>query len=301
MKTDFKTFKATYRNQTFTIVSAFLNMRAYAEKAITTPDKINRFYNDLIFQPIYGGFVAGGEYAELMNTLKQPISNTSALLEEIALLENADISQFVFNQTKTVSDSLSGPNTNFILLAMNPDAKDMFNQYGLGFFYTGITAVTTGAGNIIISIDPREANWRHMLKYVIAHEYHHSVWTSRNFTRFDFSLLEYLIFEGRADYFASKIFPDVKVPWTQNLTPEKEKEVWNIIKDKLKSRDEDLNTKIMVGDEKIPFGSGYSIGYNIVTNYMENYPDCRILELTDRTHQEILINSKYMSYIDRIE
>ena len=98
LKTDFKTFKDINGNQIFTVVPAFLNMESYAEKVIATPDKISQFYNDLIFQPMYDGYVAEGEYAELMNTLKQPITNIRALQEEIALLENAGITQFVFNR-----------------------------------------------------------------------------------------------------------------------------------------------------------------------------------------------------------
>jgi len=183
---------------------------------------------------------------------------------------------------------------------MNPATKVLFNQYNLDHLYTGVTAFTTRTGSIIISIDTREKNWQTILKYVIAHEYHHSVWTSRNFKRKDFSVIEYLVFEGRADYFASKIFPDIKVPWTKNLNPVKEKEAWKILRDKLQLRDDNLD-KILYGDGKIPYGSVYSVGYSIVSNFMMNNPQVSIMELTDMDPQGILDRSGYLGYIDSIK
>jgi len=300
-KIDFKSFSDSNKNQKFTVIPAYYNMKIFAEEAQKNSNRTNELYGNLIYQPIYDKYVAKGEYSEIMNTLKQPITNIKALQEEIYLLESSDIIQFVLDRLKTISDTLAGPDTNIILLAMNPDNKDLYKKYNLGFMYTGVTAITTGTGNIIISIDPREDKWQNILEYVIAHEYHHSVWTSRNFQRKDFSIIEYLIFEGRADFFANIIFPDIEIPWIRNLSAVKEKEVWNIIKDVLESRDEDLNTKIMVGDEKIPYGSGYSIGYHIVSNYMMSNPKSSIVELTDMNPQEVLKRSKYQIYMDSIK
>jgi len=299
-KIDFKSFSDSNKNQKFTVIPAYHNMKIFADEALAHSNRTSKLYNNLIYKPIYDKFVAKGEYSEIMNTLKQPITDIKSLQEEIYLLENSAVEQFVLDRLKTISDTLAGPNINIILLAMNPDNKDLFNRYNISFMFTGVTAITTGADNIIISIDPREDKWQNILEYVIAHEYHHCVWTSRNFQRKDFSVIEYLIFEGRADFFASTIFPDTEVPWIRNLSAAKEREVWNIIKGELESRDEDLNTKIMVGDEKIPFGSGYWIGYHIVSNYMMNDPESNIVELTDMNPQEILKRSKYQIYIDSI-
>ncbi len=69
----------------------------------------------------------------------------------------------------------------------------------------GIQAITVGTGKIIVSIDPTSDYWEEQLPYVLAHEYHHSVWTSRNFTTTDFTPLEYLILEGKADSFAKNL------------------------------------------------------------------------------------------------
>ncbi|HEX9973402.1 MAG TPA: DUF2268 domain-containing putative Zn-dependent protease, partial [bacterium] len=164
----------------------------------------------------------------------------------------------------------------------------------------GVMAFATGIGNIIISIDPREENWQKILKHIIAHEYHHNVWSIRYFERKDFSVIEYLVFEGRADYSASHIFPEINARWLSHQSPQKEKEVWSILKDNLQLRSFDLD-KIFYNDWKLPYGVAYSTGFSIVSNFMMNNLQVSIMELTDMNPQEILDRSGYQSYIDGIE
>jgi len=199
-------------------------MKLFVAEAKKHPARINHLYDEFIYQPIFERYVARGKYPEIMKTLASPITDIAALQEEIALLENSNLPPFVFEQLKTISDSLPGPDTNVILLAMNPATKVLLNQYNLGHLYVGVTAFATGIGNIIISIDPRQKNWQTALKHIIAHEYHHNVWSIRHFERKDFSVIEYLVFEGSAEYFANQIFPDTALPWAKVLSYRKEKE-----------------------------------------------------------------------------
>ena len=115
----------------------------------------------------------------------------------------------------------------------------------------------------------------------MAHEYHHSVWVSRNFKTVNFSLLEYLILEGRADNFAAMAYPDIDSPWINLFGVEKEKFVWNMIEDRLDMRDGEFNMKMAVGDDHVPFGSVYTIGYRIVQEFLNNHPELTLSEWTD--------------------
>ena len=113
----------------------------------------------------------------------------------------------------------------------------------------------------------------------------------------DETLKEYLVFEGRADFFAKYLYPDAHCQWTQMINKEQEKYVWNLIKPELNNRNREIIDLMMIGNEKIPYGSGYSIGYNIVANFMTNNPQIKIIELTDLSPKEILNRSEYDTYI----
>ena len=275
-------------------------MKLFAEEAEKHRGQIDKLYKEFIYQPIFNRYVAKGKYPEIMKTLASPITDIAGLRKEIAMLEKADLVLFVFEQLKTISDSLPGPDSNIILLALNPATKDLYNQYNLGYLYTGVIAFATGIGNIIISIDPRENNWQTVLKHIIAHEYHHNVWSSRHFVRKDFSVIEYLVFEGRADYFASRIFPEVNARWLRHQSSQKEKEAWSILKDNLQLRSFDLD-KIFYSDWKLPYGVVYATGFSVVSRFMKNNPQINFLELTDLNPLEILDRSGYQSYINSIK
>jgi uncharacterized protein YjaZ len=128
---------------------------------------------------------------------------------------------------------------------------------------------------------------------VIAHEYHHSVWISRNWKSADFSLIEYLIFEGRADAFAAGLYDSVKSPWTTMINKEQENIVWNAIMPDIFQRGHERINKVMFGSEGIPFGSGYTIGFNIVRSFKQNNPKYSDKEIIDLAPEEILKMSKY--------
>jgi len=82
-------------------------------------------------------------------------------------------------------------------------------------------------------IDPTFENWIDFLPYCIAHEYHHSAWISRNWMSSDFSLIEYLTFEGRADMFASDLYENFNNPLTKILSQQQERQVWQLIENEI--------------------------------------------------------------------
>jgi len=136
-------------------------------------------------------------------------------------------------------------------------------------------------------------DWKQYLQKITAHEYHHSVWVSRNFETVNFSLLEYLTLEGRADSFAELIYPDIKSPWVNMFDFEKEKDVWYFLRDRLNSRDADLLMRTAAGDKNTPFASVYTIGYRIMQDFFKNNPDVTLQEWTDMEAEDIFRKSNY--------
>ena len=187
-----------------------------------------------------------------------------------------------------ITESLSGANTKIIFLPANPSLHDYYKKLGVC-----MNGITIGSGKIIIQIDPTFDNWKETLPYVIAHEYHHSTWISRNWVSSDFSLLEYLIFEGRADMFAKGLYNDIETPWTKMINEEQEHFVWNEIQPEIHEKGHDRINKVMFGSGDIPFGSGYTIGYNIVKSFKQNNPTFSDMQIMDMNPEKILEMSGY--------
>lgn len=208
--------------------------------------------------------------------------------EETFLLKQCDIQNIVDSSFQKIIKELPGPKTKILFIPANPKYRALYRQYKVG-----MAAITVGTGKIIVSIDPTSNYWEEQLPYVLAHEYHHSVWTSRNFTTIDFTPLEYIVLEGKADSFAKNLFPNIDIPHTKMIDENKERFVWDLIKPELNNRKSEINDLIMIGNEDIPRCSGYTIGFNIVELYKGNNQSVHDSMIIDIEPEQILFLSKY--------
>lgn len=285
----YKTITFSQSNQKFTIVSFYLHMPTYIEKVKQNKSQINRIYKKYVYNPIWKDFASKGECSFLARFLKNPITNLETLNTEIKVLSESGVENIIKDALLKVSKVLPGPNTIVYIQVMDPVHK----KYLPKRLHTGVVAHTFGAGRIFITIDPTIPEWRKHISKIVAHEYHHSVWVSRNFETVNFSLIEYIVLEGRADSFANMIYPNIESPWTDLFGLDKEQSVWYHIKSDLHRREEKLNMKMAIGDKDIPIASVYTIGYRIMQDFFKNNPDVHLLEWTDMKAEEILSKSKY--------
>ncbi len=277
---DFERTKLNIRSQEFEILTAYQIFDNFTKNKTS--------YSRDVFTQIKNEFKHNAEYPFLFETIKKEIKPDELLKEEIALLKKIDFEQIVDSAFRIITKELPGPDTKILFIPTNPEYRELYKKFGMG-----IHAITIGTGKIIVSIDPTFNNWPQLIPYVLAHEYHHSVWTSRNFNRADFTLLEYLVLEGKADSFAHELFPDAYIPWFDMLTKEKEKRIWNLIRPELNRRNSEMNMKIMVGTKDIPYASGYAIGFSIIESFKKNNPQINDIELIDISPAQILLLSKY--------
>jgi hypothetical protein len=153
----------------------------------------------------------------------------------------------------------------------------------------GIMAVTAGKGRILLKIHP-DGDWAASLAYTLGHEMHHSYWTQ---TQFDpakpFTLADYLVFEGRADYFARQLF-DHRAPWTKALDDAGHAAVWTNFSTKLDAVDQGTLTAAMFGSRQagIPMWSGYSVGYKLVSERMARSPKLDLAAMTAAPAKEFM-------------
>lgn len=248
----------------------------------------NSNYTRNIFNPIKSEFNSDAEYPFMLETFKTEIKPDENLKEELEILKEINWIKIVDSAFQIITNKLPAPDTKILIIPANPLYRNLYKKHGIGMH-----AVTVGTGRIIISIDPTFNNWRQLIPFVLAHEYHHSVWTSRNFISADFTPLEYLVLEGKADSFAKEIFPNDINPFANTLTKSQEKKVWNLIKPELNKRNSQMNDLMMIGTEDIPYGSGYTIGFRIIESFKMNNPQISDIELIDFTPDQILSLSKY--------
>lgn len=275
---DFERSKILINNQQLEILTAYEIFENYID------NKSN--YSRDIFKRIVNEFGDDAEYPFLFEALKKEIKPDENLKEELDILKSNDFRPIIDSAYQKITKALPGPDTKILLIPANPEYRELFKKYG-----TGMHAVTVGTGKIIITIDPTFGNWQEHLRYALAHEHHHSVWTSRNFKTSDFTPLEYLILEGKAESFAMGLFPNANHPFLNRLSKAEEKRIWNLIKPILNNRKSTATENLYYGTNEIPFGSVYAIGYSIVESFKKNNPELKDNELIDISPEQILLLS----------
>jgi uncharacterized protein YjaZ len=283
---DFERTTVTINNQKFELITTYSIFDNYLSSQ--TGSDYTSASNNLIYEPIQKEIIDNAEAPFMFETIRAPYQPGKSLKNEIDLLKSSDVINIVKKSLSYITVSLPGPNTKIIIMPANPSMHDLFLKYNIC-----MNAITLGSGKIIVMIDPTFNDWQKTLPYVIAHEYHHSAWISKHWKNADFSLIEYLIFEGRADAFATSLYNDVESPWTVMINREQEKTVWSQIEPDIFQRGHERINKVMFGSLDIPFGSGYTIGFNIVKSFKKNNPKYSDKEIIDLTPEEILTMSKY--------
>lgn len=153
----------------------------------------------------------------------------------------------------------------------------------------GIMAVTAGKGRIILKIHP-DADWAASLPYTLAHEMHHSYWTQHHFDAGKpFTLADYLVFEGRADYFAGNLFAH-RAPWTKALDAASHAAAWDSFSKTLDATDPATLMGSMFGSPQagIPMWAGYSVGYKLVSDRMARTPKLDYAAMTAAAADEFM-------------
>jgi len=288
---EFEKTVLTINNQRIEILTAFKLFDNYLEKSKTNTNII-RASKRLVYDRVKKEIISNAEAAFLFNTIKVPYKPNEYLKAETDALKSIDLISIIKEVLIKVTSELPGPDTKIIILPASEYLHQTFEKNNLP-----LSGLTIGTGKIILMIDPTFENWTDFLPYAIAHEYHHSTWISRNWVSSDFSLIEYLIFEGRADMFASDLYGNMNNPLIKILSKQQETQVWRLIENEIFEKGHARINKVMFGDDMIPFGSGYTIGFNIVKHYKQKNPTVSNLDLIDRDPKLIFKLSGYTDYL----
>lgn len=154
----------------------------------------------------------------------------------------------------------------------------------------GESMITVGPGKIVVLYN--RFFDENILKAGIAHEYHHSAWMEKyNSGALPSTVLEYLIYEGKAVMFEKEVFPNIDVT---NIDPTFDQELWSQVEPYLDSNDREKILEIIYGGDSLPKDYGLSEGYKIVQAYLETEPNATVDEWSAISPQEIFENGNYL-------
>ena len=220
--------------------------------------------------------VAGGEFAEVAKAYgPDPRMGVEERKAQIAKFDRSEFVRIATDAWSKANAALpQGPLRVCVDLAAT---GDVFTRDRM----RGVSAVTAGRGRITLRIHP-DADWRAAVPYGLAHEMHHSYWVQHHYDPAKpFTLADYLMLEGRADYFASRLFT-FRAPWIAALDGDAYADAWRALSKSLNSTEWGTLQAAMFGAPQagIPAWAGYSIGYRLVTERMAREPALDLKAMT---------------------
>lgn len=283
-------------------------IKEYIEKARNNEKDMDKLYREIVCEPIWKE-VHRNEYSFgwasfYFNTIRK----LDLLENEIDILVKEDVVNIVEDILEECNKFLPAANTTVYIFPHDPtDRAFKYRCSGVGGF-----AMAVGGEEIFLFVNPTQGGWKERIKYIVAHEYHHTRWRYKDYRGYSLTLLDHLIMEGEADSFANIVYPEVGVPFYTSVfsfPPSREKELWEKIKPNLDSTDQNYYGKVFLkgyygkdffeDDEEFPTLTGYQIGYNIVQNFIKNNPRVSIDEWTNMDAKEVLERSGYEEDLEK--
>ena len=135
-------------------------------------------------------------------------------------------------------------------------------------YLDGVGGVSLGNGQIKLLLHPKPGGLRRV-SYTVAHEYHHEV--ERNIGPRGNGPIDILIREGKADYFAVGLYPDLRPPHTKVLSDTEFKDAWRELLDYEQSQPPPTTFRadFMIGkNPRVLAWPGYRLGYEMVEHYL---------------------------------
>ena len=272
-------FENPQTNQTFKIVHVNSLFERYIEKVKDIPShsKLD-LYKEEIIQPVYSDCFENGEFIHMADVTlnKAPTSLTELkIVSELIETRKDDINALI--QDALLKSAQLLPSEHDVAVCVFPSSNAQVGMY------------TVGAGKIIIPYN--EYFDDDFIKVGVAHEYHHSSWAEKYSSNHSVSVLDNLIFEGKAVMFEKTVYPNLDftpVDFTYN------KELWSKIEPDLYKTDLNRSLEIMMGGNDLPWLYGYSEGYKMIKSYLDVNPNQSPEEWTALSTKEIIEKGKYM-------
>jgi uncharacterized protein YjaZ len=164
-----------------------------------------------------------------------------------------------------------------------PDADIVFyDNPNNAIPHLGIDAFTNNINLVLVPLNPKFKNFdktisEEMLR-IFAHELHHCA--RMKAVGYGETLFEVMVSEGLADHFELEVTNKKPQTWDTALTAKQ----FSVLKKRAKKEYNNKNYNhndwfFGSNDRKIPKWAGYTIGFNLVSEYLKNNPDKKPSEL----------------------
>jgi uncharacterized protein YjaZ len=277
------------------IVAAYHGVAAYlrAARSCQEPD-LEKLWQQYVIEPYWAEWAAGQfNEARTRQEMSRRIPDLAGLEVETNQLASSEIEVLAAAAYQMITARLPSPLSEraICILPLDPANHSVLERQN------GVLGTCVG-DNILLQINPAGKDWQDWTGYVLAHEYHHTVWGYTYFAlqqHTSMDLLTGLLTEGLADSFASMLYPHLHAAWTGALTPEQEAEQWQHIQPFLAGQDGAAYGRFMFGDEAsgTPWCAGYTLGYHIVQAYLKTHPEMSAVSLIGMEPHTVLAESGY--------
>ncbi len=271
-------FEHPETKQAFRIINAYELYQNYADEMERNPDNSQlEVYEQEVIDPIYRDCFEGGDYIHLadlaIDVTPDNLVKNQALSEKIdRRATEISIKEALFK----ASNFLPAENETTVCVLPATDSS------------TG--GINIGVGKIILLYHEHFTN--QLIKPLIAHEYHHNVWTEKNLNNVaPITVLDNMMFEGKAVMFEKVLYPNINftpVDSTYNQVH------WSKIEDDLGKVDLNRALEIIRGGNGLPISYGYNEGYKMVKSYLDLHPGLTPEEWTALGSKEIFAGGKYL-------
>lgn len=244
----------------FHIVPAYDGLREFALAVRRSPAERDTLYRRLVLDA-HPEACAGamGSFTRL-----PPDTMPGEALDIVRRIEAGRVRELVESGLRRAAEALPGAEGTTVCIqpvALNRAIEHM----------RGVGGVSLG-GRIKIFVHPTIAGFARV-EYTAAHEYHHEVARMRLAPGWSRDPLEAMIAEGKADAFAVRLFPSLRPPHTDPLTPDERRRTWEAFQQQLAAPAETFREDFMFGlAEGLPRWAGYRLGFEIVNGYLERHP-----------------------------
>ncbi|KAF0822243.1 DUF2268 domain-containing putative Zn-dependent protease [Cytobacillus firmus] len=267
--------------QKFKIVNAYKLFDSYADRVekAETSSKYS-IYKDEVISPVYDKCFEDGEYIHMADPIldKAP-ENLKEIQSVIEKINENKTNEIIKEALLKSSGILPGKRETVVCVfpvELSEDTPLMVNA---------------GAGKITVFFNKYYTG--ETIRMGIAHEYHHSVWTEEFYDgNLDVTVLDNLIFEGKAVMFEKLVYPDIRqlTPINQSFN----KTNWSKIEKDLDKVDGYRSSQIIMGGGELPLHYGYSEGYKMVDSYLKLHPGSTPKEWTALGAEEIFQEGQYV-------
>lgn len=250
-------FEHPETGQPFQIVHAYELYWDYFEEISKNQDKDRKaLFQNMIMNSVYHQCFEDGEYLHLVDSLmNNHPEDESAYRNQLEKIDKNRLNELIKDALILSSNWLPTENKNTVCVFPAGNEK--------------ASMVTAGTGKIIAYHQDYYTD--DMIKSLIAHEYHHSVWTEKYFDMGNATtVLDNIIFEGKAVAFEKLVHPEGSIVPTHpyyNMTD------WGKIEPDLYKVDLDRSIEIIRGGGELPYAYGYSVGNRIVELFLEENPN----------------------------